>query len=105
MYCTNCGNELCEQAVVCPNCGVPTDNYKTFTKSNKTGLQTTIKVFLIIACVFSISALFIPLAWCLPMTMVYWKKIGSEERVSMGFKVCTLLFVNLIAGILMLCDE
>jgi hypothetical protein len=27
MYCKNCGTELNEKAVICPNCGVPTDNF------------------------------------------------------------------------------
>lgn len=26
MYCSECGNELNDKAVVCPNCGVPTKN-------------------------------------------------------------------------------
>ncbi|MBR2441835.1 MAG: hypothetical protein IKB20_02055 [Clostridia bacterium] len=47
----------------------------------------------------------IPLAWCLPMTISYCKKIKENRPISTSFKVCTLLFVNLIAGILMLCDK
>ena len=31
--------------------------------------------------------------------------INEKKPVSVGFKVCTLLFVSLIAGILMLCDS
>lgn len=27
MYCTNCGKEIDDKAVVCPHCGVATDNY------------------------------------------------------------------------------
>lgn len=27
MFCKNCGKEVADQAVVCPACGVPTDNY------------------------------------------------------------------------------
>jgi hypothetical protein len=26
MYCVGCGNELHEKAVICPKCGVPTEN-------------------------------------------------------------------------------
>lgn len=29
MYCRNCGKELSDAAVICPGCGVPTDNYTT----------------------------------------------------------------------------
>ena len=29
MYCTNCGKEIDDKAVICVHCGVPTDNYST----------------------------------------------------------------------------
>ena len=105
MYCTNCGSQLNEKAVVCPNCGVPTDNYKGEQKGTKEGLRTATKVFMIISCAFSIFSFLIPLAWCLPMTLKYFKAVEKKESVSLGFKICTLLFVNTIAGILMLCEE
>lgn len=28
LYCTKCGKELFEEAIVCPYCGVPTKNYQ-----------------------------------------------------------------------------
>ncbi len=28
MYCSKCGKELLDEAVICPNCGCPTQNYK-----------------------------------------------------------------------------
>ncbi len=27
MYCSNCGNQLDDKAVICPHCGVPTNNF------------------------------------------------------------------------------
>ena len=36
---------------------------------------------------------------------VYVRKMGVGEKVGTAFKVCTLLFINIIAGILMLCDN
>lgn len=45
------------------------------------------------------------LAWTIPMFVSYNRKTKRGEQVSTAFKVCTLLFVNLIAGILMLCDN
>lgn len=27
MYCKNCGNQLAEEAIVCPSCGVATENF------------------------------------------------------------------------------
>jgi len=47
----------------------------------------------------------ITLAWCVPMTRSYFDKVKKGESVSFEFKMCTLLFVSLIAGILMFCDN
>ena len=105
MYCTNCGSQLNEKAVICPNCGVATENYKDEQKGTKEGFRTATKLLMLISCAFSIFSLFIPLAWCLPMTLSYIKTMEKKESVSLGFKICTLLFVNTIAGILMLCEE
>lgn len=106
MFCTNCGTELNDKALICPNCGVPTDNYVSSKKAgDKEGLRTATKILLILSCVFSVFSLLIPLAWCLPMTLHYNKTVDNGEKVGVGFKVCTLLFVNTIAGILMLCED
>lgn len=67
-------------------------------------LCTLVKVFMILGCV-SIGWLIIPLAWCIPMTVSVFKKLKSGESISTGLKVCSLLFVNLIAGVLMLCID
>ena len=47
----------------------------------------------------------VPIFWCIPMVDSYSKKIKRREPVGVGFKICTLLFVNWVAGILMLCDR
>ena len=39
------------------------------------------------------------------MTINYCHKTRGGEQPGVAFKICTLLFVNLIAGILMLCDN
>lgn len=47
----------------------------------------------------------IPLAWAIPMTVHYWKAVKNNRPVGTAFKVCTLLFINTVSGILMLCDK
>ena len=47
----------------------------------------------------------IPLAWTLPMTINYIKKNKANKPTSLAFKICTLIFANLLVGILMLCFE
>ena len=39
------------------------------------------------------------------LTVSYSNKVYFGERVGVGFKICTLLFVSLIAGFLMLLDR
>ncbi len=131
-YCSKCGAELFDEAVVCVKCGCFTQDQaapvcqqpihnqwnenpsqligiqptmqNTFAKSN--GNATAIKVFLIIGTVLmALYTFFIGLAWCLPMTLSYCGKVKRGEPIGTGFKVCTLIFVSLIAGILMLCDN
>ena len=106
-YCTYCGNEMHDDAVICVKCGrevrkltqpVNTD----YVRSKDDTMATVIKVFMIIGCV-SMGGFLLPLAWCIPMTISVWKKLDNHEPIGMGLKICSLLFVNLIAGICMLC--
>jgi len=71
---------------------------------DKSTLIIVIKVFLIIGTVINALTLWlIPLAWCLPMTLSIFKSFKTGRPIGMGMKICTLLFVNLIAGICLLC--
>ncbi len=38
------------------------------------------------------------------MTRSYFKKIANYEHIGIGFKICTILFIGILPGILMLCD-
>ncbi len=106
-YCQKCGAEMGDDEKFCSKCGHEEGATVVETTKNKNnGLDICIKVFLIIGCVVvSISTYLIGLLWCLPMTIVYFNKTKNGEKVGVGFKVCTLLFVSLISGILMLCKK
>ena len=127
MFCKNCGNQVDDKAVICTSCGCLTDlgeklnlnqlanqqqtqqttqqsspsNSQSTASTNNT-LGTIAKVFMIISTVF-MGFYIIPLAWTLPMTISLSNKLKNREPISVGFKVCILLFVNTIAGILLLC--
>ena len=111
MYCPNCGKEIPNNSHYCPECGneVNTSYSATFTPAStinskeetNAGLDIAIKIFMIIGCV-SLAAFIIPLCWCIPMTISAFKSIDNHEKIGTGMSVCTLLFVNTIAGILML---
>lgn len=127
-YCTHCGGEIEDDAAICIHCGCATSNYKPANNSAKgKTLGKVALAFMILACIIrpldimsnflkyfaSSETLFvgiigifislIPLAWCIPMTIHFNNKFKNDESVGIGFKICTLIFVNFIAGILMLC--
>ena len=60
------------------------------------------KVMETIVIVIAIFAL-IPLCWILPMSKKILKAMKEGTTLKTGFKICTLLFVNLILGIVLLC--
>ena len=121
-FCTNCGTQLEDNVNFCTSCGAALSQPQQQAQSQQTyaqpqygqpmyaqpakesGLATAAKIFMIISTVVT-GIYILPLAWCLPMTLSYFKKLKTGQPVSTGFKVCTLLFVNTIAGILMLCDK
>lgn len=104
-FCSNCGAQMVDEAVICVSCGTPATPTKAAGNvTRNSGTVTAIKVFMILSTIFY-GLYIIPLAWCIPMTVVYFKKVKNNQPIGTGFKVCTLLFVNLIAGILMLTDK
>lgn len=124
-YCSHCGAEIEDEAAICVHCGCATNDNKPKAANNNMGKIALI--FMIIGCIGTpLSVLtqilgffdsaetmilgiigiiigLLPLAWCIPMTVHFSRKYKNGESVGVGFKVCTLLFVNLIAGILMFC--
>lgn len=109
-FCAKCGAELFDEAVICVKCGCPTECGMQFQQpaatTKNSGLSTAAKVLMIITTVYAgLCTLGIALSWMLPMTISYSRRIKDGRPIGTGFKVCSLLFVNTIAGILMLCDN
>lgn len=100
-YCSKCGAQIVDEAVICVNCGCEVENKTNATTS---GLKTAAKVFMILGTII-MGIYIIPLAWCIPMTVSYFNKVKNNQPVSTGFKVCSLLFVSFLGGIFMLCDK
>ena len=95
-YCSKCGASLNDEAVVCPSCGCLVDSNTRVVKETKESstIKTIAFVFMIVATISS-GWLLIPLIWCIPMTMSVYKAYKGEKELTTGFKVCTLLFLNL----------
>ncbi len=106
-YCSKCGAEMMDEAIFCIKCGCAVENSVIFSGApRKSGAVTAAKVFMIIGTVLmALCTYCIALAWCLPLTIVYFNKTKRGEAVGTGFKICSLLFVSAIAGILMLGDN
>ena len=103
-FCSHCGKELLKEAVICTGCGCSVKESAPVQNVKVSGLAVAAKVFFIISTV--VMGLYIlPLVWCIPMTVSYSGKIKRGEKVGVGFKICLLIFVNLIGGILALCDN
>ena len=107
-YCTHCGKELLDEAVICPGCGCEVEEKKSSSgiieEEDKKIFALIIKIFMVIGCVASGWAL-IPLLWTIPLTVHVFKKLNAHEPIGVGVKVCVLLFVNLIAGIILLVKD
>jgi len=107
-YCIKCGKEISERDIYCPHCGARQVSLEEteeaiYGPNPNQGLRTAAYVFMLIATILT-GFLLIPLFWTIPMTVHYYHSIDRDEQVSTAFKVCSLLFVSIIGGILMLCD-
>lgn len=79
--------------------GTPKQQY-AMTESDRT-LRLIAFILMVISTV-SVGWAIIPLAWMIPMTIISWGIYKGEKANTVAFDVCTLIFVSLIAGILLL---
>ncbi|MGM9873695.1 MAG: zinc-ribbon domain-containing protein [Bacilli bacterium] len=122
-FCSKCGKELADDDIYCTACGNKVGHNQTNdssssdvvyqdvltisnsdNKKEKPEFAIVVKVFMIISTVFC-GFFIIPLAWMIPMTVHAFRCMDNNEKMTTGFKVCSLLFVSVIAGIFMLIDE
>lgn len=103
-YCVHCGAEIFDEAVVCVKCGRKVDSAPppAVPTNHDDTMQTVVKVFLIFGCI-SQGWLLLPLAWCIPITVSIFNSMRDNRPIGIGMKICALIFVNMIAGICLLC--
>ena len=99
-YCSHCGKEVNKEAVVCVHCGCSIKSTSSISVDGD-GLKLVIQIFMILGIISS-GFLLIPLIWTIPMYYKVKAYLNNEVELSDGYKVCVLLFCNLIAGILLL---
>lgn len=64
-------------------------------------LAEIVKTVVIVGTIFGL----IPLCWRLPMSKKILKAMKEGTTLTTGFKICTLIFVNAILGIILLCQK
>ena len=107
-FCTHCGKEVNPEAVVCVNCGCSVASNSCSVNGSagiSDGMKTAIKVFMILGVISGALCGLIPLIWCIPMNSKVNRYLDGKEKLSVGFKVCVLLFVNVVAGVLLLIQD
>lgn len=72
--------------------------------STDQSLRLAAFVFCVISAVAS-CWLIIPLAWMIPMCVRSWGVYKGKKPNTTAFDVCTLIFVSIISGILLLCSR
>ena len=83
----------------------PQPVYAQATTYPTTSQDETLRLINFILCILSCIALcwaVIPLAWTIPMTVHSWGIYKGTKPNTTTFGVCTLIFVNVIGGILLL---
>lgn len=106
-YCSKCGNELLDEAVMCPKCGCMVENRAEENKTktdNDNVINIIVKVLLLLGCIGGAFLFLVPLIWCIPITVKIFKCLKNGEEISTGLKVGSI-FVNFIAGIILLVRE
>lgn len=83
----------------------PQPVYAQATTYPMTSQDETLRLINFILCILSCVAIcwaVIPLAWMIPMTVHSWGLYKGTKPNTTAFGVCTLIFVNVIGGILLL---
>jgi hypothetical protein len=95
--------ETAPQSATAATASVQTETLYPMTSTDST-LRLIAFILNIISCVVAIAAI-IPLAWMIPMTVHTWGIYKGKKANTVAFGVCTLIFTNLIGGILLLCSH
>ena len=73
----------------------------TLATDNDSTLKLVAFIFNVVSTIF-VGWTLIPLAWMIPMTVISWGIYKGTRKNTTAFGVCTLIFVSLVGGILLL---
>ena len=80
---------------------VQPDGSGVYPLSEQDSMLRLINFILCVISTVSVCWAIIPLAWMIPMTVHSWGIYKGTKANSVAFAVCTLIFVNVIGGILL----
>ena len=122
-YCHHRGKEVGRGNKFCPHCGVllqedeygerpgeyddvvdepkPAGKKTIINESTKRDLDTVVKILMIVITVLTGFAI-IPLLWTIPMTMTALDRIKKKEPYGLVLSICTLLFMAVAPGVVMI---
>lgn len=122
-YCQQCGSAVEDGAEFCKKCGtqvkketpepqaqqvnVTINNPQAVSAEMSKDSDNTLRLIAFIFSCLSLAGfcwLIIPLAWMIPMTVITWGIYKGTRKNTVAFGVCSLLFLNLVTGILLLCS-
>lgn len=81
-----------------------TDVNTAVENTNDKNLRLVAFIFNLISTI-SVGWTVLPLAWMIPMTVISWGIYKGTKKNTVAFGVCTLIFVSLVAGILLLVSK
>lgn len=91
MYCKNCGSQISDNAVMCPNCGVPTDNMYTTGYVQKSETN-------VLALVGFILSFFVTIAG-LVCSIIGYKRAGEFNGNGKGLALAGIIISSIELGV------
>ena len=106
-YCSNCGEQIDEKAVVCVKCGVPVSGVSTETdttpvKTNKSGAATASMVLGILGLIAAVISLIITIGIVAFSSSIFYDGYGSYATELTITKIIVSCVLVVIPGILSL---
>ncbi len=98
MFCKNCGQQLDDNAVVCPHCGCPTDNFNKQKKQAVSAEDAPSTGFAVLCFFFPVVGLILYLVWHDTMPLRA-KSCGKGALIGVIVEVAAALLVTILSFI------
>ena len=99
MFCKNCGEQIDDNAVICPKCGCATDNYRANGKAQPAADDAPSAGFSVLCFFFPLIGLILYLIWkdTLPLRA---RSCGKGALIGVIVAVALSIFGTVIVGVL-----